>query len=161
MNESPREGIPNLFCGHCSLPSLCFYLLACLRWVGRQALRSRPDLHSSCNDLFFAFAQNRLRSVLPGILWWWCVIRPSGAAQFNFGVRVHEQVVNQVLTVKLVVRRNALLVINYCRLDGLHCGDGLPRCLPNRLQQVQNPIFPGIFIEHGLQQTVVVNLVAH
>ena len=45
--------------------------------------------------------------------------------KLDLGIGVHEQVVDQILAVKLVACANALLVVKQRSLDGLHGGDGL------------------------------------
>ena len=61
--------------------------------------------------------------------------------KFDLGVRVREQVVDQVLAVKLMLCPNAVLVVHQRCLDGLHRVDGLLRRGLDCLQDV--PIWRG------------------
>lgn len=81
--------------------------------------------------------------------------------EFDLGIGVAEQVVDQVLTVELVPCTDAVLDVEHCGLDGVDGGDGFARGLFDRGQHVEHPFLPSIVLTHGLQQAVVVRLGLH
>ena len=81
--------------------------------------------------------------------------------EVDLGIRVREQVVDQVLAIKLVLCPDAVLVVKQRRLDGVDGGQRLGGGLLHGVQHVQHPVFPVVIVTHGLQQVVIVGLGAH
>ena len=81
--------------------------------------------------------------------------------KLDLGIRVAEQVIDQVLAVKLVLFANAVFVVHQRGLDGLHRPQSSTSGDLHRFQHVKHPVFPNVVHPNALQQVVISALVAH